>query len=59
MKLFVVKFFDEEIKISADTEQDAKILASHCCNKSVIKVLSVRYIKETNIPHFSTIKKSK
>lgn len=56
MKLYVVEFYIEMIEIAAESEQDAKIMASHCCNKSVKEVISVQYKGEIDKPYFKAKK---
>lgn len=57
MKLYLVEFYFEIIEIAAESEQNAKIMASHCCNKSVKEVMSVKYKGETKEPYFKIHKK--
>lgn len=57
MKLYLVEFCFEIIEIAAESEQDAKIMASHCCNKGVKEVISIKYKGETKEPYFKTHKK--
>lgn len=59
MKLYLVEFCFEIIEIAAESEQDAKIMASHCCNKSIKEVISAEYKGETKEPYFKTHKKKR
>ena len=56
-KLVSIEFYTEIIEIATESEQDAKIMASHCCGKSVKEIISVNYLKEVNKPSFKTYKK--